>query len=834
MSAFRTDKYPLFAFASACLLTCASAKSAVEIPEEVRVIGITPGGMSRQELTKVPYALLGASQQDLQSSEVLDLSEFMNQRLASVSINSAQNNPLQPDLNFRGFTASPLLGLPQGLSVYQNGARINEPLGDAVNWDLLPESAIARVELISGSNPVFGLNTLGGALSLTMKNGFSFPTFQAEATAGSWDRVTASIEKGWNNGTWAYYLNLNSFDEAGWRDLSQSDALNGFASISWRDEERSSLNLGLQAGDSHLIGNGALPLGMLTSNRSDVFTAPDITDNEMHMLLLDASHALSANVRVSGNLNWRSNDTHSFNGDSSDFRLCHYASGEQALLNDADELETDLEDVLDIELDDICAGKVAGIGNSADLQALIAERALLAGLDANMFNLQDITDEFSGSGPLNDEAINNMSDRHQESRSFDLQLDWTGELFGRSNQLVSGIGYYDGESTFQAILELAELDPLTRSTWGRGTGAFWDEAVTDIATSSRTGSFYISNTTDLNEQLALTLSGRFNRTRIDLEDQSGLRPELNGSHLYTRFNPAVGLAWNPDESVTLFASYSRSSRVPTPIELACNEHIFELARQYAEHDGENPDEIEFECRLPNAFLADPHLEDVVTSTLELGARGTISGIEYQLGLFDADNHNDIIFQTTGRSTGLFGNVDMTQRRGVEITMNGSLDRIDWYVGITHVKATFEDNFLVLSPNHPAANEDGEVMVSKGKQMPGLPQNLIKLGGDFYFTESLSAGLDLLHNSSQFLRGDEANYLEKVDGFSLLNLRVNYRLAEHFVMFGRMTNVLDESYENFGLIGEDPSEVLPWLTDNRPYFLGVGSPRAGWLGMRYSF
>src|SRR5690606_10957418 len=171
-------------------------------PEEIHVIGVAPVSRIGQEADRLPFAVKSATFADFERAQSLDLTDYLNAQGASISINSAQNNPLQPDVQFRGFTASPLLGLPQGLSVYQNGVRINEPLGDAVNWDLLPESAVHSLEIVSGSNPVFGLNTLGAALSLTMKNGFLFSGHQAEYLTGSWDRHVASIESGGNIGAW--------------------------------------------------------------------------------------------------------------------------------------------------------------------------------------------------------------------------------------------------------------------------------------------------------------------------------------------------------------------------------------------------------------------------------------------------------------------------------------------------------------------------------------------------------------------------------------------------------------------------------------------------------
>jgi outer membrane cobalamin receptor len=150
--------------------------------------------------TLVPANVQRALAEQLQRSQALDLTDFLNRQFSSVSINHAQNNPLQPDFNFRGFTASPLLGLPQGLSVYENGVRINDPFGDTINWDLIPVSAIDNVQMLAGAQPVFGLNTLGGALSLRMKNGFGQQGTQLDAYGGAFGRLGTSLQVGGNDG----------------------------------------------------------------------------------------------------------------------------------------------------------------------------------------------------------------------------------------------------------------------------------------------------------------------------------------------------------------------------------------------------------------------------------------------------------------------------------------------------------------------------------------------------------------------------------------------------------------------------------------------------------
>ena len=120
--------------------------------------------------------------EDILRSGALDLADFLNRRMNGVYVNDVQGNPFQPDVNYRGYTASPLLGTPQGLSVFMDGVRLNQPFGEVVSWDLIPRLAIASTILMPGSNPLFGLNTLGGAIAIQTKSGRTNPGTTAEAT----------------------------------------------------------------------------------------------------------------------------------------------------------------------------------------------------------------------------------------------------------------------------------------------------------------------------------------------------------------------------------------------------------------------------------------------------------------------------------------------------------------------------------------------------------------------------------------------------------------------------------------------------------------------------
>ena len=804
--------------------------------EEITVVAPTPGGHVGIAPEKLPFNVQSADSDALERAQSLDLTDFLSTQLASVNINSAQGNPLQPDLQYRGYTASPLLGLPMGIAVYQNGVRINEPLGDSVNWDLLPESAIHSLSLIGGANPLFGLNALGGALSIVMKNGFNFERHALEFSGGSWGRHSVTAESGANNETFGFYANVSYFYEDGWRDLSASNATNLYAALSWRGAV-TNVDFTGQYGGSELRGNGPAPVGLIAIDRKAIFTAPDITDNDMHMFTADFSHAFDDAFEIGGNAFYRSNHTDSFNGDTSEFLECMLDGGDFLI----EGLEPGDLDDLGFDEDDLCADNILGGGvlvGPAPGVVVTGPESLEDALNAlamgDVFAIDDLTDSISGTGILGHDAINNQSARTQKTYGMDMQLTFTGEMFGHGNYLVAGFAYFKGEADFDSVAELSAINPQTRSSAGLGVGSFVDEVATDVATETATWSVYFLNAMDITNSVTVTLGGRFNDTAVTLRDRSGARPELNGEHKFKRFNPSVGLTYSVTKTLNLYAGYSESSRAPTPIELACNEGVLEIARDAAIAKGDDPSDIDFECRLPNAFLADPPLDEVVAKSFEVGLRGDFGAVKHRIGYFHTTNRNDIVFQSTGRSTGLFANVGDTIRQGVEIAFAGGWHALDWSASYSYIGATFGDAFAGLSPMHEFANDDGEIQIDDGDRIPGIPAHQLKLGGDYHVNRRIGLGFDFIYNSDQVLRGDESNQLDEIAGYTLLNLRATIQFRDRFNFFVRVTNLFDTDYENFGLLGEDPSAVISGLVDNRPRFLGVGAERGVWAGVRLSF
>jgi len=246
----------------------------------------------------------------------------MKRNLSGVFVNEAQSNPLQPDVQYRGFVGSPLLGLPQGIAVYQDGVRVNEPFGDTVNWALIPDSAIDTVYLMPGSNPLFGLNALGGAISIATRDGFTSPGSRAQIYGGSFARVGLQVETGSSVADeFGYFVTGSYLEEDGWRDYSPTKATQLFGKFSWQ-LAATAIDLSINLADTDLIGNGPAPIQLLALNRKAIFTRPDQTQNELALVNVSFDHALSSSLSLTGNVYLRHSDVTTFNGDDSDFQEC--------------------------------------------------------------------------------------------------------------------------------------------------------------------------------------------------------------------------------------------------------------------------------------------------------------------------------------------------------------------------------------------------------------------------------------------------------------------------------------------------------------------------------
>jgi outer membrane receptor protein involved in Fe transport len=737
----------------------ANPAAVLEAPT-VEVVGTTPLPGIGTPINQVPGNVQAITGRQIEQQQSTDLSDFLNNNIGSVNINSGQANPFMPDVNFRGFTASPLLGLPQGISVFLDGVRVNEAFGDVVNWDLIPQAAISTVNLIPGSNPVFGLNTLGGALGINTKSGKEYPGASLTVQGGSWGRVNTTAEFGGKKGPWDFYVMGNYFDEDGWREHSASTVQQLFGKVGY-ETGTFDADLSYSFGDNRLQGTQTSPLSLLDADPKAAYTYPDKLNNRLDFLNLKLSNVLADDKILAGNVYYRKLRSNSFGSNVNDNYngATPYAA---------------------------CDGTV------------------------------DPVTRADGRCP----ATNDTSQTETRGFGGTLQFSLLRQLFARDNKLTVGASYDEGKTTFKQFTQDAIFTP-DRGTVG--TSDFSTETAVD--TTNRYYGLFATDTFAINPITFLTLSGRYNWAKVKIQNVSGNPADdaLNGDHSFDRFNPAVGLNWNPSPVFNTWASYNEGMRVPTPAELTCA-------------DPTAP------CKLPNAFLADPPLKPVISRTFELGSRGALTqDLSYTLSAYRTDLNDDIQFiSASGSGTlGYFQNVGKTRRQGLELGLQAKLGKLSLSGAYGFIDATYRSTFAVSSPANSSADAAGDIVVRSGDKIPGIPQHNLKLRADYAFTPRLSGGVTGIYASDQYARGDENNQDAngKVPSYFVVNLDARYHVTDQLQVFGKVTNLFDTRYEVFGVLGENFFSG-PNFTYQQPavaeQFRSPGAPRGFFVGVRYDF
>lgn len=752
----RTIRTPLTLAALAGLgLPPVQAQTTTPPPQQVEIIGITPVPGTGVPRDQIPANVQTADDGVLRRRQNLNLPEFMAGQLPSVNVNEQQGNPYQMDVNYRGFSASPLLGTPQGLSVFQDGVRVNEPFGDVVNWDLIPRVALASISLLPGSNPLFGLNTLGGALVLQTKTGLSHPGTELELQAGSFGRRSVELSHGRGLGASGHlFLAASTFDEDGWRDASPSQVRQLFAKVGQKLAERS-WDLSLTHGETALIGNGLLPESMLAAGRAQIYTRPDATNNRMTLLTLGARLRPSARLELSGTAYLRRTRAATLNGD----------------LNDDYDPPT-----------------------------------------------------------VEETGVENRTHSSQRGSGVALQATWTQGM----HRFTVGASHDRSRSDFEQTEAEGLLD-ASRAVVDA------EEAEVDawIEGRSRTSSVYAAAVLGLQPNVQLTVSGRFNDTRVETVDLGratlGLETELDGNGRYRKFNPALGLTWQVGPAFTAYGGISQGNRAPSPIELGCS-------------DPENA------CVLPNALQADPPLQQVVSQTVEAGVRGRWGeNLRWNASVYRSVNRDDLLFISNGRAAGYFTNFGRTQRQGLELGASQRGERLDWTVSYSVLRATFDGSACLVAEANSSAETSaactgaGEIEVRPGHHLPGLPQHSLKLAVELKAGDAWRVGAQLSAFSGQYARGNENNAhapdggafggAGRIGGYALLNLTTRWQVAPGWELFGKVSNVFDRRYASAARLGENafgPTGALQAPDDWRhEQFVGPGAPRALWLGLRWT-
>ncbi|HEY6483897.1 MAG TPA: TonB-dependent receptor [Steroidobacteraceae bacterium] len=761
-----------------------------ELPQVI-VIGNAPLPGFGLPLNEIPANVQSAVSADLERQQVTGVADYLNTNFSGVNVSESADNPFQLDINYHGFTASPLLGTPEGLSVYVDGVRVNESFGDTVNWDLIPESAISTVSLISGSNPVFGLNTLGGALSIQTKSGHDNPGTQLEASGGSFGRRSFQAETGGAFGPFDYFVTGNLFDETGWRDISPTRVRQGFGKVGWQTEV-SDIDLSYTYADTSLFGNGATPLSMLDYRREQSYT-PDFTHNLLHFVNLTGTQLLAAAVLLSGNVYYRRLVTGSSNGSNNDNFLDDNYSGP----------------AIDCGAPPAGRAELAYCSNSASEVSALLQRTLGLG----------------------------------------VQLTDSRDAFGWKNQGILGADFEDSTDVFAQAIEYGMFAP--DHTLIYTADPLNDETAISLKGSNRILGVYLTDTLSPNRLLHFTASARYNSNRETIDGYSvdtdvgdvgagfAQAAPLAGNHSFSRLNPALGFTLTPSDALTLYANYNEASRAPTVVELGCANpaqpcglpndfasdpglrqvvaRTFEVGLRGNRPDGFlswsadlfrtlNQDDIQFIATTTNSGYFDN-----VGSTRRQGMDLTLGGRQGRFKWHLAYSYVDATFQS---------NFVVSANSNSTADANGNIlvrpgDRIP------------------LIPRHTGRL----VLDYELAERWDIGGNLIVASGSFLHGDENNA------NQGGGTNGQGAYILPTatgwIPGYAVVNLQATGHLSSSLDVFARLTNLLNRQYATAGFLtsntfnpdGTFRFDPAQWTNENAE---SPAAPRAIWGGVRLHF
>lgn len=801
----------------------------------VNVIAATPIGTLDVPVSDVPVPVQTIDARTIQDTHAIDLTDALKRRMNGVYVNENQNNPFQPDVNYRGYTASPLVGSPAGLSVFLDGVRQNQPFGDVVAWDLIPKVAVNTTELIPGSTSVYGLNTLGGAIAVQTKSGLTHRGFAISGYGGSFGRRAVDAEYGGSNDHGLnWYAGGTLFHEDGWRVQSPSSVRQSFAKLGYaREGTTISLSGGYAIND--LTGNGtqdvramARTVG-LNHGYNSVYSVPDRTWQHSPFLTLNGTHAINGAVTVNGNAYVRFVRTNTTNGDIND------NSFDQSLYT--------------LSTADKAALTAAGISYPTSITAA----------NTPFPYLRCIAQGLEKSEP-GEKCTGVDTDTQDKQHAYGL----TGVMSWRSahNRLAVGGGWDHGALTFVQSAQYGYLNPdgitVTRIASYLDGSTNIDDVPQDnrvnLHGTTSTPSFFLTDTLTVGRWV-LTAAGRYNHTTIDNRDRLApvaYRGTLTAINRFERFNPSAGVVYKASSLLHAYFDYSEGSRAPTSTELGCADP-------------------NFPCSLPNALVSDPALKQVVSRTFEGGLRGNPEGkIRWNAGFFHTNNDDDLLFvssQQTGY--GYFQNFGQTRRLGLETAVSAHLRRVEAGVEYTFLHATYESAQTLGSGSNSSnsnatsggkgVTDGGTITISPGNRIPEIPQHMMKLYAD-YRLRKLSVDADFSLIGASYVRGNENNQ-HKADGvyylgrgqspgYGVVNLGTRYAMSKHYEVFAQINNALNRHYFTGGQLASTPYDdngnftARPFasiqLAGDTQYpvrnstFLAPGAPITVFGGLRVSF
>ena len=733
------------------------------------VVATTPLGGGEIDASKVPGAVWQTGAQDIQTFNDTTITDTLARQAPGVTVGNVSGNDFQPDVSYHGFAATPVNGTPIGLAVYQNGVRINEAFGDTVNWDLIPENAIDKMTIVAG-NPIFGLNALGGALSVTMKNGFTWQGFEADLRGGSFYRAQEELQYGKQIGDWSVYIAAQQINDGSWRLDSASQLSRFYGDVGYKANGIES-HLQLTAGNTQFGAAAYTPLQELQNNWGSVYTVLQTTQNQMAMLAWTGNYAYSNTLSFQGGLYFRAFNQQHVDGNSTDVTSCPPFS----CLNGS-------------PVHDTLGGIIPDISQSGTI------------------DLGEIDRFWTQSRSLGGSA----------------QAVDTDKIYGHDNTLTVGASldygwtHFTGNSQLGAVPAFANNSlPVIGYPYHIDEPDSFLNPVSVDATNLYMG-LYALDTFDATDRLTLTGGARFNFAGINLEGANGAL--INGYSTFFHLNPTIGLTYKITPDINFYAGYAMSNRAPTPLELGCADH---------NHPCIIDNFLSSDPKLQQ--VVGQTFETGFRGENDFGQYGKL---QWSAGLFRTTLANDILpLQSPANGFRYYANVGTTSRQGAELSAQWTGDRWTAYANYTYLDAVYLSTFMEPSPFNPSANAVGVIPITNATPIAGIPKNTLKVGVDCSVTDKWKVGADMVAASGQVIFGNENGALPQLPGYAVFGVHTSYLIGKQLQIYGLIQNLFDQRYYTAGALFDVTSfpNSAPFLTD--PRSLGPGKPFAIYGGLR---
>ena len=765
----------LIAITSLLLPTGVIAGESVKI-DSIEVYSPTALPSIGLPVNDVPYAVQTVTGEEIREQPGVSIADYMVNNLEGVTVNEVGGNPYQLEINYRGYNATPIMGNPQGLSIYVDGVRQNMPFSNNVLWDTIPDFAIDDMQLVGGSNPVYGLNTLGGSLSLQTKSGRTFDKNAIEGSTGSWGRNTGLIESGGvsEDNKYDYYAGYSYFQEDGWRKPSPSEVQQGFAKLGYEDED-TRIDLSYTGAHNSLVGNGMVPKYLLGDDLEGVHTLIDKTRSQYNQVQLAGTEFLSDTLMASGNIYWRNLDQSTYNGDLND-EYC--------------------------EEDDVGEEEGEGCDTLADVNE--------------------------------NEGVINRSTTKSDAYGVNGQLTFDEDLLDRRNQFIFGAAFEYSKVNFeQSSQDIATLDPS-----GFFSGATAEkEQTSGLTGKTYTTSIFATNNHALNDQWSINTAARYNYVDIRNEDTlngEGGATSLTGDHDFDRLNPSIGLTYTPTDTLSTYASYNEANRAPTSIELGCAnpDNPCTLPTQMA-------DDPPLEQVVAKTFEAGARgrFTSFLNSNTSWNISGySATNHDDILFIYTEANTTAGYFDNVEKTTRKGIDVGLsTAFETWTISMNYNYVKAQYGTDLTLVSennSSADDGAIQV--------EDGDYLPNIPKHSFKLrtvykPDSAWHLGATMTaFSSSYMMGNENQENDSS------VNGLQsEVPGYAVVNLDSEYKFSNMFdgwKIYAKVTNLFDNKYYTGGRIAESRVNADRSFSEEEIATASLvgGAPRAGWVGLRYEF